>query len=325
MKDLIERYIYDVKRRLKDDQRAEIEKELRMNIEDMLAEDYSDENIKSVLLSLGSPAKLANNYKEPRYLISPDIFDDYIRVLIIVLIVFASVSVLGGFIGAFFKPSIAFEDVLEILIESFVDALFTGFGITTLVFIGIESYRKKYKPAFKLESLPKVPKVESKKSLRFEVILESTLTIVFGFIFLYILLQNYVDISFTIDSITHTYKGAVLNQSLINIYIPSFIAYLVISSIVRIFKLKEGGYTKNLAIIYTVTEFLSILVLTIVFTQTNIFVTGFMDMLEASIATDLTEPFALSIKGILSMIWIIFSIDQIVLWYKLIKQSKNSI
>ena len=35
MKDLIERYIYDVKRRLKDDQRAEIEKELRMNIEDI--------------------------------------------------------------------------------------------------------------------------------------------------------------------------------------------------------------------------------------------------------------------------------------------------
>src|SRR5690606_19558338 len=119
MKDLIERYIYDVKRRLREDQRAEIEKELRMNIEDMLADDYSDENIESVLLSLGSPAKLANNYKEPRYLISPDIFDDYIRVLIIVLIVFASVSMIGGLIGAFFQTNIALEDVLEIVFGSF--------------------------------------------------------------------------------------------------------------------------------------------------------------------------------------------------------------
>lgn len=325
MKDLIERYIYDVKRRLKEDQRAEIEKELRTNIEDMLANDYSDENIQSVLLSLGSPAKLANNYKEPRYLISPDIFDDYIRVLTIVLIVFSAVGIIGGSIGVFFQTNLLFEDILEMIFGSVADALFTGFGVTTLVFVGIESYRRKYKPAFKLESLPKVPKVESKKSLRFEVILESTLTLVFGIIFVVAMMQNYADISVTIDSITHTYSGAVLNQALVNIYIVAFVAYLGISTIIRMFRLKEGGYTRNLAIIYTVSEFLSILMLTVIFTQPNIFVPGFIDTLEAIASTNLKEAFALGIKGIISIIWIIFSIDQIVLWYKQVKQSKKSI
>jgi hypothetical protein len=68
---MIERYLYDVTKRLPEDIREDVRIELRSNIEDMLSDDPNDEEIERVLLELGSPAKLAVKYHpNPRYLIS---------------------------------------------------------------------------------------------------------------------------------------------------------------------------------------------------------------------------------------------------------------
>lgn len=82
MENLIERYIYDVTRRLPEKDRDEVSKELNANIYDMLSEHADENEAKEVLYKLGSPASLAEKYRQkPRYLISPAIYDDYIRVL----------------------------------------------------------------------------------------------------------------------------------------------------------------------------------------------------------------------------------------------------
>ncbi|PKK87505.1 MAG: hypothetical protein CVV63_00775 [Tenericutes bacterium HGW-Tenericutes-8] len=325
MNDLIERYIYDVKRRLKENQRVEIEKELRMNIEDMLADDHSEANIKKVLLSLGSPAKLAVNYKEPQYLISPEMFDDYIRVLTIVLIVFASITVIGGVVGAFFSTETVFESILEVFFGSLIQSLFTGFGITTLIFVGMEAYQKKHKPEFKLESLPKVPKVESKKNLRVEIIVEMIFSIVFGIIFVFLLLTNYGEFTLVLNGNTHEYTGQIINQSVINIFIPLIIVSMVISNIIRIIKFKEGGYTLKLGIAYTLFELASIIIFTVIVLQPNLFENGFIEVLNQALDIDFAHTMNLTVKGIISMVWIIFLIEQVVIWYKLIKQEKKSL
>ena len=56
----VDRYVYDVVRRLPKDQRADIEMELRALIDDMLEGTAKDEPaVDQVLQSLGNPAALA--------------------------------------------------------------------------------------------------------------------------------------------------------------------------------------------------------------------------------------------------------------------------
>jgi hypothetical protein len=75
MSSLIDRYLYDITKRLPEKSRADVERELRSNIEDMLPEDPTDDDVVRVLTELGSPAKLSAAYRSnPRYLISPELF-----------------------------------------------------------------------------------------------------------------------------------------------------------------------------------------------------------------------------------------------------------
>ena len=61
---LIEIYIQEVTRRLPEKSREDIALELRSTIEDMLPDDYSEEDVKSVLEKLGNPAALASGYRD---------------------------------------------------------------------------------------------------------------------------------------------------------------------------------------------------------------------------------------------------------------------
>lgn len=98
----IERYLNDVTRRLPEKDRAEVSRELEANILDMLGEGAGDEEVKAVLTRMGSPAALANGYRGAnRYLISPAVYDDYLRTLkwllpLVGLIALAVGGIVGG-------------------------------------------------------------------------------------------------------------------------------------------------------------------------------------------------------------------------------------
>ncbi|MBC8080171.1 MAG: hypothetical protein H7X86_07485, partial [Gorillibacterium sp.] len=89
--EVIDRYIYTVVQKLPQQQRAEIEMELRGLIEDMLEERVHGggnppEQVKEVLLELGDPRDLAAKYRGyQKYLISPELFYPYISVLKLVM------------------------------------------------------------------------------------------------------------------------------------------------------------------------------------------------------------------------------------------------
>src|SRR5688572_27123362 len=85
---LIDRYVAAVGRHLPEKDRADIEAEIRSMIEDMLEERGHD--IKSAdnkvmtetLEQLGDPQLLAAKYSPPkRYLIGPDWYEGYVKVL----------------------------------------------------------------------------------------------------------------------------------------------------------------------------------------------------------------------------------------------------
>ena len=75
MREMIERYVYDVVRRLPQSQREDISRELRTLIDDMMEEradsgKTEQENAEEVLKELGSPFALAGKYRDSKkYLI----------------------------------------------------------------------------------------------------------------------------------------------------------------------------------------------------------------------------------------------------------------
>jgi len=79
---IIDLYIQEVTRRLPEKSREDIALELRSTIEDMLPDDYSEEDVKPVLEKMGNPAILASGYLDrPMHLIGPRYFDVYINLL----------------------------------------------------------------------------------------------------------------------------------------------------------------------------------------------------------------------------------------------------
>lgn len=94
--DLIELYIQEVVRRLPEKNREDIAMELRSTIEDMLPDDYGEEEVKQALTKLGDPAVLASEYKDqPMYLIGPRYYPYYIQLLKIILPIVAAVTLIS--------------------------------------------------------------------------------------------------------------------------------------------------------------------------------------------------------------------------------------
>ena len=97
--DIIDRYVHAVVKRLPEKSRAEVERELRANIEDMLPDSYEEADVHKALLSLGNPAALAEQYRETkRFLISPELYGTYIYVLKIVSIIAALAIPVAAFV-----------------------------------------------------------------------------------------------------------------------------------------------------------------------------------------------------------------------------------
>lgn len=118
-RDRMERYIYQVVRRLPKNQRQEVGLELQELIGDMLEEAAS---MDEVLLKLGDPVLFANKYRDDAHcLIGPAYYDTYVWFLKIVLLCTAipvvAVAVIEGFAGRF---AMAPSDVETLYISAMV-------------------------------------------------------------------------------------------------------------------------------------------------------------------------------------------------------------
>ncbi|WP_226675371.1 HAAS signaling domain-containing protein [Rossellomorea aquimaris] len=142
---LVDLYIQEVMRRLPEKNREDIALELKSSIEDMLPEDYTEDDVREVLVSLGDPAVLASNYQDrPMHLIGPRYYDLYISLLKIILpisaaitfIVLAASSILDYSGGA--NPV---QVVLSIAGNGIVEVIGTGMQVffwLTITFVVIE-------------------------------------------------------------------------------------------------------------------------------------------------------------------------------------------
>lgn len=164
--ELIERYLYDVVKRLPEKQRKDIEEELRSLIEDMIVEKEEshekthEECVKAVLNGLGNPAKLARSYREERNsLISGEYYDNYCFVLKIVLICTVAGMLASNIISAVIH-TIELESITSDILNigGIPMAMLFAFGAVTLIFAGMERYQVKMNmQTWSLDNLPQIP------------------------------------------------------------------------------------------------------------------------------------------------------------------------
>jgi len=293
MKKYIERYIYDVTRRLPQEMREDVEKELNSNIYDMLPENPSEEDIDQVLHDIGSPRVIANNYKEEkRYVISPLYYDDYIRVLKLVLLIVGAIAIVFSAIDSIIhvnEPNI-FESAAYIIgriIGDFISTLINVFFIVTVIFWIVDHKNIKLQAKeWKLKDLPDLPEPRTAKISKTSTMVGLIFYSIFSTIFIVFLLK-YVPIS-------GWYEDEILIAPFFNEAVTSkFIVFFIISAIIGIvnhlIQLYEGQWKLKVAICYTAGAIISVVIGLLFVNQPNLITYDFIVKLAETM--DVTVEF----------------------------------
>jgi hypothetical protein len=238
MNNLIERYVYDVVRRLPELSRTEVEKELKANIADMLPENPSQEAVEKTLASLGAPAKLAEQYRtKPRYLISPAVFDEYLTVLKLVIAILAVVLiVIKLFSDVLNTPNNGnygqlISAILGGVFESLFSAITTGFLWVTLGFALMDYFNVSKSRPWSVKDLPEIPPKEAIKISR----VETVIGMVFSAFFL-VLMIRYQSFFGWYKSGPDGFSLPLFNSDAVSRYIPYLAMLTALSWIVGAMK-----------------------------------------------------------------------------------------
>ena len=142
---LIETYVYEVTRRLPEKTREDIALELTSTIEDMLPEDFTEQEMMEVLSKLGDPAQLAASYRDtPMHVIGPKVYDAYIWTMKMIIPWAVLITILVHVVETIVLFS-GEESILSVVIKSFgiiigniIHVLIQTFFWVTIVFVFIE-------------------------------------------------------------------------------------------------------------------------------------------------------------------------------------------
>lgn len=303
-KEMIDRYVYDVTRRLPQAQRADIEKELRTLIEDMLAGRDSEKDVTLVLIELGRPSELAAKYRgTKRYLISPAIFGTYELIVKIVLACVAfGMMVAHAIMNITNPPESAFVAVISAIGAS-VMAMLQAFGIVTLIFMIHERYGKpeKWIEVWTPRDLPEIP-------LGNEIIKKSEpiVSLVFSAIFLVIIVTMpwLFGIGFGLPSPWIP----IFNLETLAGMIGLVVLMIGAGILKEVIRLVIGRYNIKLAISVTLLNFISLALVIIIFGNPDVWNANFLSaMQEATGAQWFTGQIAITVWKLLPTIIIVLT------------------
>ena len=250
-KDMVERYIYDVTRRVPEKQRQDIRLELTSLIEDMCEEEGA--TVEEVLEKLGSPAEFAKRYRdENNYIIGPDYYDNYIWVLKIGALATVISSIISAIIHGILSAG-GFDDFINEFFKEGISAgisgLYTLVGIVTIVFVVLERLKVKVdiKPEDKWSpsSLPALPEKKALLS-RGESIASIIIHVVLIGIFVFV-----PEIFGVFESTDNGFRSVsnVFNLEKWSSIVPWFVGILGIAVFDDIVKVIYGKYCK--AVMYS--------------------------------------------------------------------------
>ena len=309
--DMIERYLYDVTRRLPKKEREEVARELRANIHDMLGDRTGEEDIKAVLRELGPPAALAEKYRQTqRYLIAPVFYDEYIRTLKwVVPLVGVVMMAVGAALSAFLTAS-GERDVPEIVGAIISETLSMGFsGATqallwvTVGFIiadraGYKLGEKDWRP----EDLPPVPANDKSRILRSSSIAELILVTAFSALGIFMCYGN-IPFIFTASG-GGMQPVRVFNDGFLGICIPLIIVLTAFTIAECAVKIKAARWTPAVCASVLINNAASVGIMFFLITRTDVFDAEFLEfiMYESWSGLGLDELIGRSVKDPLLVI-----------------------
>jgi len=259
---LIDRYLDAVKRYLPEEIAEDVGMELRANIEDMLPENYTEDDVYQVLMKLGSPRKLANEYNpQKKYLIGPGYYDKYVSVLKKVIGICVFVSLVIAFLGWMIESSADWYEAnnLANLVGSIISSSITGalqgaFWVT-LVFVLLErsGVEAGYIPAFHKEwtpnDLPELTTNHKKKISRGEILVSMFFTILFTAV---IYLQPQLIALYSLGGKDNVKVTALFNIERLDLYMPFILMLVVIKLGIFVWKYITESWNKPLSIVNAV-------------------------------------------------------------------------
>jgi hypothetical protein len=329
MNTLIDRYIYNVVKRLPENTREEVKKELRANIEDMLPEKANDEEIKKVLITLGDPRLLATQYRgKQRFLISPEWMDDYLSVLKVVMIVYCSIALVFGLIDGIqenLDTNVfgAITSIASYAISDLITHAFQAFGIVTLVFVGIETYNgKNKKKPWDPATLPDVPKENSVKISRSGSIVGLIASAIFVAIFIYLIMTNQFVIAWTSNGQTWRTSSPLFDAGVAASFIPVFCLSIGLSILEGIVKIYHGHWNLPVVIVHTIGQIVSVLAFVFFVSQSGLFNLDFFTEITDVIGGDpvnMMTKIQQVLIGVSSFVGFVTAIDIIFSWIKTLK------
>ncbi|NSL67087.1 HAAS signaling domain-containing protein [Bacillus toyonensis] len=306
---LIDMYVQEVAKRLPDKNREDITLELRSTIEDMLPDDYNEDDVKSVLEKLGSPVSLANEYLDrPMHLIGPRYFDVY-TTLLKMIIPIAAVIALIAMVAENFISYTGDQAVLDVILKligkgigEIVEVGLHVFFWLTLVFAVLERTDKEKDPHPLTTSLKKwtpddlknISYIPKKKAIsKFEVFGGLMWTAIWATLYFYAnhLVGVYNGTENGLKFIAPTFNQDVLLQ-----YWPIILVMIVFEVAISLYKLVQGQWTKRLAIGNGILQVVGTIVFIVIVVNPHIFNEGFITYL-ANVFTISPEGFKTRLVG----------------------------
>lgn len=293
---LINRYIAEVGRHLPEKDRSDIEAEIRSMIEDMLeerghnAKSANEKAIAETLEQLGDPKLLAYKYAPPRrYLIGPDWYEGYIKILQRVLFTAVPIVAVVRFVLTLTQDPLDFVNAIG---EAVGDAFNVGVQIlfwVTLVFVFLERSDEKPddlpKPGSRTWTIAQLPEMPSKR----QISIAETVTNIAVLLFLLI----WIALPFTLDRFQGNPIPVIpfLHPNLWNFWLPVFFVITGLTLVHEVFKLKIGNWTPALTVTNVVLGLISIAYIAALVTTQDVINPEFLSRLDSSLGSSELREF----------------------------------
>lgn len=298
--EMIQRYIYDVVRRLPSEQRDDISRELRSLIEDMMEERAENgkteqENAEDVLKELGAPFVLAGKYRdEKKYLIGPEYYEQYWFVLKIVLIAvtigMVIASIVQGAVWMIGTPTQAqfiSNTALGVgeAVVNIITGLIQGFAWVTIIFVIIERYSIKvniketvsdaWKPQdLKDKPIPTEKAIIKKGDSIAGIVFTVAVIILFNFV-------PYLMSFWLTDANGVLHFVPLFNLETLQVFLPLFNICFVLGIIREVLRVAAGRHTLWLGIVTTVLNIAALLIACFIFFNPAIWNTDMISQASA--------------------------------------------
>lgn len=342
--EMVDRYIYDVVRRLPQAQRGDIEKELRTLIEDLLEEraagnPYGKQQVDEVLSSLGNPALLATQYRgTDRHLIGGEYYDAYWWILKIVLLCVGIGTVVAAVVsffveqpaGAGFDDPRYFTDWLSESIQMIVSSLVGAFATITIAFAVMERCQAKISMGGGSWTPDRLPQIPDRKAVIKPS--ESVASIVALAVMMVVLavaphLIGYWSVK----------EGGLKVVSVFNLeawprILPLLLLGFALGILQEIVKLVKGRYCTAVAAVTAAVNFISFGIVAIVFGLMPVWNQNFARELETELQRTFGEHDLLSFWGeggftllLLGVFFLAFALDTAVVFYRTFRAQRRPV